>query len=392
MEKKNKDVVLIQLANGQMLSKYIFIDILGKAFSRDTVEKLLQMLSKSTHILMKENSNVIEMLTVSLSSFPLPQFHKVEKKISHISERPEYSAIGRWNENWVVGGKHLYSHYIKVLSEDLKLEAKYPISHAIYCLIIVQDIACLGCQHGLKLLDLKTSSIVEFQKIQQPVMTILPDQRNQSIIISVSGNGIVQVVDLNKKVLVYRVKVCEKVNSMVYTSTPNKYAFATNKGVIFGILDPQQGYKYTKDKDEAYFDGQAIDYIAEIDGKYLVITSHWEQVIDDDTSWGWRNEIQYSSTLIDRETKKDIKFSDEISKVYSMQQVKGRKDLLMAQMNGLCFLDIKNLKVTHLYSNGYFDQDFTSTFCQVDNGSRLQIGIVSYDKNVSAVKVCSLKY
>ncbi|CDW84509.1 UNKNOWN [Stylonychia lemnae] len=275
--------------------------------------------------------------------------------------------------------------------EELKVVAKYPISHAIYCLIIVQDIVCLGCQQDLKLLDLKTSSIVDFQKSEQPVITILPDQRNQSIIITLSGNGIIQVVDLKTKVLVYRVKAFEKVQCMVNTSTTNKYAFATNKGVIFGFLDTQKGYKYTKDKDEAYLTGQTIDQIAEIDGKLLVTTSHLVQVSDHDTSWGWRNETRYHSTLIDRKTKKEIKFSDEVS-FHSMKQVKGRKDLLMAYMNGLCFLDINYLKVTHFYSYGICDLNFTNTFCQVDNGSELKLGIVSYDKKVSAVKVCSLKY
>ncbi|CDW78827.1 UNKNOWN [Stylonychia lemnae] len=390
-KQKGKEVSPIQLQTGHLLSKYIFIDILGKAFSRDKVEKLLKMLSKNTHILMKENSKIIEMLTVSLSFFP--QFHKVVKKISHKSERAEYSAIGRWNDSWVVGGKDRYSHQITVLNKNLKVEAKHQIPHPIYCMIIVQDLACLGCQHGLQLLDLKTSAFVELQKSEQPIRTILQDQSNQSIIVSVSGNGIFQVVNLKTKALLYRVKVCDKVKCMVSTTTPNEYAFATNKGVIIGTLDPQQSYKFTKNNAETYFADKAIGFMAQIDGMFLVITSHTGQVVDD-SSWGWSNTTIYTATLINRETKKEIQFSDGVSEVYSAQQVKGCNGLLMLQMYSLCLLDIENLKVTHLCSNslGFHDRDLTSTFCQVDNGNGLQIGMVSFDQKVSAVKICSFKY
>ncbi|CDW72527.1 UNKNOWN [Stylonychia lemnae] len=50
MESNDKEVAPIQLQNGHLFSKYIFIDILGRAFSRDKVEKLLKMLSKNTHV------------------------------------------------------------------------------------------------------------------------------------------------------------------------------------------------------------------------------------------------------------------------------------------------------------------------------------------------------
>ncbi|CDW88900.1 UNKNOWN [Stylonychia lemnae] len=126
---------------------------------------------------------------------------------------------------------------------------------------------------------------------------------------------------------------------------------------------------------------------------FLAITSHFEQVVDD-SSWGWSNETIYTATLINRETKEKIGLRDGVSQVYSMQQVKGCKGLLMVQMRSLCLLDIENLKVTHLCSNslGYSDSDLTSTFCQVDNGNGLQIGMVSFDQKVSAVKICSFKY
>ncbi|CDW72397.1 UNKNOWN [Stylonychia lemnae] len=91
--------------------------------------------------------------------------------------------------------------------------------------------------------------------------------------------------------------------------------------------------------------------MAYIDGMFLVITSHTEQVVDDDTSWGWSNATIYTATLINRKTKKEIEFSNGVSEIYCMQQVKGSKGLFIVQMNELCLLDIENLKVTHLCSN-----------------------------------------
>ena len=71
--------------------------------------------------LKNENLDIIDMLTVSYDSLPPPQFHKVIKKISHKSGWPEYLAIGRWNESWVIGERQIYSYYVKVLSKDLKV-------------------------------------------------------------------------------------------------------------------------------------------------------------------------------------------------------------------------------------------------------------------------------
>ena len=75
------------------------------------------------------------------------------------------------------------------------------------------------------------------------------------------------------------------------------------------------------------------------------------------------------------------------------KKVKGRKNLLIAHMNGgLCFIDIENMKVNHIPSINFCGENLTSTFCQVENGKGLQIGIVSYYHGVSSLSICSFKY